>query len=315
MGITRKKWFTTAVILMILGMTIFVSVACSGRLDFKGNYETNTCEIHEEFSDIVIKTDTADIVFLPSEDEVCKVTCYEKENLKHSVGVVDGTLEINAVDTRKWYDYISFYEASKITVYLPEQEYGSLNIEESTGDIDLPNRFAFGDIDISVSTGDVYCAASVANNVKIEASTGDVCLENMSANSVDVSVSTGEVSVSNVACVADVKIVVSTGKSFLSNIICENLISKGSTGDVSLQSVIATGKFSIDRSTGDVKFEASDAGEIFVTTDTGDVRGTLLSEKVFITQTDTGRVEVPNSVVGGRCEITTDTGDIKISIV
>lgn len=315
MGITRKKWYLLAAMLMILGMTIFVSVACSGRLDFKGNYETNTCEIHEEFSDIVIKTDTADIVFLPSEDEVCKVTCYEKENLKHSVGVVDGTLEINAVDTRKWYDYISFYEASKITVYLPEQEYGSLNIEESTGDIDLPNRFAFGNIDISVSTGDVYCAASVANNVKIEASTGDVCLENMSANSVDVSVSTGEVSVSNIACVADVKIVVSTGKSFLSNIICENLISKGSTGDISLQSVIATGKFSIDRSTGDVKFEASDAGEIFVTTDTGDVRGTLLSEKVFITQTDTGRVEVPNSVVGGRCEITTDTGDIKISIV
>ena len=49
-------------------------------------------------------------------------------------------------------------------------------------------------------------------------------------------------------------------------------------------------------------------------TDTGDVRGSLLSEKVFIVNTDTGRKEVPDTITGGRCEITTDTGDVKITI-
>ena len=40
----------------------------------------------------------------------------------------------------------------------------------------------------------------------------------------------------------------------------------------------------------------------------------VLSAKVFITETDTGKVEVPKSVTGGRCEIETDTGDIQITV-
>jgi len=81
-----------------------------------------------------------------------------------------------------------------------------------------------------------------------------------------------------------------------------------------LKNVNAAEKFSIERSTGDVKFDGCDAAEVFVKTDTGDVTGTLLSEKVFIVETDTGKVDVPKTVNGGRCEITTDTGDINISI-
>ena len=78
--------------------------------------------------------------------------------------------------------------------------------------------------------------------------------------------------------------------------------------------VIAENKFSIERSTGNVKFDGSDAAEIFVKTDTGDVTGSLLTDKVFIAQTDTGDVDVPKTVTGGRCEIMSDTGNIKIKI-
>ena len=63
-----------------------------------------------------------------------------------------------------------------------------------------------------------------------------------------------------------------------------------------------------------MEFVASDAEAIFVQTDTGDVTGSLLTEKVFSTRTGTGRVSVPQSVTGGRCEISTDTGDIRIEI-
>ncbi|MBO5374250.1 MAG: DUF4097 family beta strand repeat protein, partial [Clostridia bacterium] len=112
----------------------------------------------------------------------------------------------------------------------------------------------------------------------------------------------------------DVTISVSTGKTYLTNVACQSIISSGSTGDISLKNALAVGKFSIERSTGDVTLESSDAGEIFIETDTGDVEGTLLSDKVFIINTDTGKKDVPNTITGGRCEITTDTGDIKIKI-
>ena len=95
---------------------------------------------------------------------------------------------------------------------------------------------------------------------------------------------------------------------------CKSVISSGSTGDITLQHVIATEKLSIERSTGDVKFDGADASEILVKTDTGDVTGSLLSDKVFIVHTDTGNVDVPKTTAGGICEIQTDTGDIELDI-
>ena len=61
-------------------------------------------------------------------------------------------------------------------------------------------------------------------------------------------------------------------------------------------------------------FDACDAAEIYVKTDTGDVTGTLLSDKKFFAESDTGKVSVPKSVTGGRCEISTDTGRIDITV-
>ena len=69
------------------------------------------------------------------------------------------------------------------------------------------------------------------------------------------------------------------------------------------------------RSTGDVEFERCDAAELQIETDTGSVTGSLRSEKVFIAQSDSGRVKVPETASGGICRITTDTGRISIEIV
>ena len=139
-------------------------------------------------------------------------------------------------------------------------------------------------------------------------------MEGIDAGSLELSVSTGHVTVLDFRSAGDIKVTLSTGKTNISDVRCKNLITDGNTGDVFLKNVIATERFSIERSTGDVKFDRCDASEIFVQTDTGSVTGTLLSDKVFIPKSDTGDIEVPKTVTGGRCEITTDTGDIKISI-
>lgn len=308
---TIKHRFITIATLIFVVMVALALSACSSEK----SYDTITYEINEEFNSISIESDTADIVFAPSDDGKCKVACYEHKSMKHSASTADGVLAINMVDTRKWYEHININTKSpKITIYLPKTEYSSLKIDESTGDIEIPNNFKFECIDIAVSTGDIKCSASTTEAIKISASTGDVCVEGILATSLDVSVSTGKVTVSDVTCVGDVTISVSTGKTYLTNVACQSIISSGSTGDISLKNALAVGKFSIERSTGDVTLESSDAGEIFIETDTGDVEGTLLSDKVFIINTDTGKKDVPNTITGGRCEITTDTGDIKIKI-
>jgi len=317
---TRTKvWLIIATSLVLIGSIIFGGVMSVLKWDFTKlstvKYEKNDYEMREDYQHISIITNTADIVFAPSENSTTLVSCYEQKGNMHSVSVKDGTLEIKIVDTRKWYEYIGInFGTPKITVYLPQGEYGKLSIKSSTGDVHIPEVFKFISIDISESTGNVTNYASALEGVKIKTSTGNICVEDVSAGSLDLTVSTGKVTVSGVTCEGDIAVGVSTGKTYLSNIQCKNFTSSGSTGDISLNNVIATEKLSIKRSTGDVKFDGSDAAEIFIKTDTGDVTGSLLTDKVFITQTDTGNIDVPKTVNGGRCEISTDTGDIKISV-
>ena len=255
-----KIWLIIASLLCFLGMIIFCAVMVYSDWNFMKlstvEYQNNTHHISEEFNSISIKTDTADITFKLSNDEKCKVECYEDEKEKHSVAVQDGTLIINNINEKSWYEHIGINFASpRITVYLPKAEYSSLSISESTGDIRIENM-SIGELDLCVSTGRTYIA----------------------------------------------------------NTECKNLTSSGSTGDIYLKNVITLDKINIKRSTGDVGIEGSDATEIFIKTDTGDVTGNLLSNKVFIAKTDTGSINVPKTTVGGRCEITTDTGDIKMKI-
>ena len=312
-------WLIVAGALVLVGTLGFVGIMAANHWDVaalnSAPFETNTVRLAEEFDQISIRSDTADILFVPSEDGTCKVVFYEQPKVKHTATVQDGTLSILATDTRLWYERISFsLDSPKMTVYLPGSTYASLFIEESTGEIELPENFSFGEIQITASTGNTTCHASASGLAQIKTSTGYIRTENSSFGSLRLSASTGSIDVRTVHCEGDLEVTVSTGKASLSEVQCNRLISQGSTGDITMENVIAEGEMSIRRDTGDVRFDACDAAELQITTDTGDVTGSLRSEKVFVTQSDTGRIQVPETTGGGKCKITTDTGDIRIQI-
>lgn len=317
MNMATKIWLIVATFFILVGLIAFCGVMVMLKWDFSKlttfKYQTKEYQIIENYENISITTNTADIVLLPSQSSEAKVVCYEQKNLEHSVYVNDGSLIIELDDTRKWYEHIGIgFSSPKITVYVPQVECGELTVKSSTGDVEIHNCFKFKSIDITVSTGDVNNYASASEGIKLSASTGDISVEDAFAKTIDISVSTGKITVEDLEAEGDVNITVSTGKTKLSNVKCKSLVSSGDTGDISLENVIAAGKFSVKRSTGRVNFDGCDATEIWVSTDTGDVKGTLLSEKVFITQSSTGKIDVPKTITGGICEISTSTGDIKI---
>ena len=314
-----KKWILAAVSLIIVGAAVCFAAAAAMHFDFTkletGGYETNTYSVGESFRNISVSAAEENLFFRPSEDGKCTVVCFEEENRKHEVSVTGETLTIKQIDRRTFTDYIGFHaNETRVTVYLPENAYAGLRIETDTGDVDIPADFAFDSIGIKGDTGDVTCLASAKNGLEIAVSTGDVSLVSVAAGSLDLKTTTGRISAESVQCGGDAHIRVSTGKVKLQDMTCENLASEGSTGDISLIRVVAADAITITRDTGDVEFSESDAGSISVETDTGDVTGSLLTEKVFLTETDTGRVDVPKTVTGGRCEISTNTGDIRIEV-
>lgn len=314
-----KIWFIIASFLILIGCIMFCSVMTIFKWDFTkletNKLEINEYDIYDNFDDIKIITNTSDIVFIPYDKPNNLIVCNEHKNLEHLVKVVDNTLYIEVVDTREWYEYIGIsFNTPKITIYLSKSEYGKLLIKSSTGDIDIPNNFKFANIDVSTSTGDMVNYASVYENIKAKTSTGNIFIEDIMASMIDISTSTGKVGLKNINCSNDIKVSVSTGETNIVNTNCKNLLSNGSTGSIFLENVIATEKFMIERETGDINFKDCDSNDIFVQTDTGDVKGNLLTDKVFFVQTDTGRVEVPKTIASERCEIITDTGDIKIVV-
>ena len=269
----------------VLGLT-----SCSNK-----NYVNNTHDISENFSNIFIDTKAADVIVLPSPDGKCRVECYEKKNTQHAVSVSDDTLNISWKDGRKWYQKIFNTGRVKVTVYLPVQTYNSIVINNTTGDVRVEN----------ISAG----------SLTIDATTGDVSVLNVKSDgNISVDVTTGDINVSRVESKGNISFVTTTGNTKMSDVSCRDLTINGTTGDVTLSKTVALERLSIDVSTGDVIFDSCDAAEIYVESTTGDVKGSFLTDKIIFAKTTTGKISVPKSTVGGRCEIETTTGDIDISI-
>ena len=277
---SAKPWLITAAVLVAVGLIMFVGVMTMSHWDFSklntAKYVSSTYPVDEKFHDISIRTITADIRFVPSDDDACRVECHELEKIPHSVKVEDGTLMISSVDNRSWYDHIGIsFRSPKVTVYLPESSYGKVSVNNTTGDLDIPKDFTFESLDAALTTGAADISASVSKDIQARVTTGAVTL---------------------------------------SDVTCDNLTISGSTGSTTLKNVIAEGTMSIKRTTGSISFDGCDASEINVKTTTGSVNGTLLSEKVFSAKSTTGSVDVPATTGGGRCVIETTTGSISIRI-
>ena len=318
---SKIVWLIVAASLTVLGLlAIAFSIAASG-FDFLSfgttEYESNSYEIEETFRDISIKTNTADITVKRSDDETARVVCREESKLKHSVSVEDGALIIEMVDARKWYEHIKIgisFEGASITVYLPDGAYGDLLINVDTGDTEIQKDILFEDIDIDSDTGDVTNYAWATGTVKIKTTTGDITVGDAYAGTLDLAASTGKMNVKNVNCAGEIKQKSSTGKAFFEDVNCKSMTSVANTGDITLTCVKVLDRLAVERSTGDVRFDGSDAAEIVIETDTGDVTGSLLSDKIFFVTTDTGDVDVPESISGGKCKVTTDTGDVRLTV-
>ncbi|MBR5773778.1 MAG: DUF4097 family beta strand repeat protein [Clostridia bacterium] len=290
----------TAGVLIVASAVIFIVVMSLNGWNFKSlstsSYKTSTYEITEDFDGIVTTTRTADVAFLPSWDDKCTVVCYERESVIHEVKVDGNKLVIDVKDNRRWYEYIDLsFEAPKITVYLPTDMLTSLNVNGSTGNVEVADGFTFEDISISVSTG-------------------SISVSDVKAGTIDCKTSTGGIKIKRVTCSGNIYANVGTGKLTINDTQCNGIYSEGRTGDVKLTDTIATDAFGIQRSTGDIELERCDAESITIKTSTGDIEGTLLSAKAFFTHTSTGDIDVPRGTTGGTCTLTTTTGDIEIKV-
>lgn len=399
-----KKWMIGCLLGCCALLSMIGLTSCSGTI------ETREFVLSDSFDNISIITETSDVVIVPTAEEQAKVVCQDRRKRTHNVVVQEGTLTVSLEDSRKWYERIST-KSTLIRIYLPQKEYGALDIACSTGDVLMTAEYLFSSVKINLSTGDIESFVSTKEAFTVTGSTGNVSIDRASIGTLNVSISTGDmyftelecagnvnlkastgdIVASQVKCAGDMQMNVSTGrieytggacnnftsigstgklvlaaievkeaiavkrttgdvsvedsnsntltvttstgnisvysgnygtmqlgvdtgKTEIADVTCISLTTTGDTGELYMSNVVASGNFTVERTTGDVEFKSCDAAELLVQTSTGDVEGSLLSDKIFICNTSTGHVKVPESVTGGKCKITTSTGDIEITI-
>lgn len=296
-----KKWLLVAVVLTVIGTVIFVGAFAALGFDLSRiscyRYVTSTHTVDESICGIEIKSDTANVKFLPHGEPVCKVLVYEKESCPYSVYVEDDILKISPTEETEWYEHLvlSFFSTPEITVYLPAGEYASLRATVSTGDVFVSSEFSFSDVYVTASTGNIKLLSSSKGVLKLKTDTGNISVTDI--------------------CAKDAVFTTSTGNIRLSGLTCTSLDASASTGNISLTDTVAEEVLQLKASTGNIKLDRCDGEDISLKTSTGNITGTLLSEKVFHAHTSTGRISVPDTKSGGVCNAATSTGNINISLI
>lgn len=294
---SKIVWIIIAVCMIGFGAIIGTLALATLNFDFDSlatqKTISNEHHIFQNFNNIKINVNTSNVEFVCSENNECMVVSIDTEKIEHTVTVENDTLLIETEDNRKWYDYIGIhFGETLLTVHLPKDSYDSLSIKADTSDITVPKDFTFNTTYIETDTGDIGFSANMLGVLDISTDTGRIDFGIIKAQDIILESDTGDIAFNSAEC--------------------KNVSIENDTGDVRFSNTIVTEKISVTTSTGDVSFDYSDAEEISICTNTGDVSGRLLSEKVFICDSGTGKIDVPYSMSGGRCEITTDTGDIEI---
>ena len=276
--------------------------------------------------------DSASVSFKLSEDDALSVVCNQSNKTRFSVRTEGDILEIEEVCA--WYNRIFNWTNYSVTIYLPVGEYGSLEHEGGSSDIEVCAGLTFATLDIESASGDIKLACSVKGTTEVEATSGCVSIAETTFGTLSLDTTSGDVYLSRVtvdgACSIDLTsgditasdsafsnlIIDSTsGEVNISGVLGNDLYITSTSGDIELYDVLMTGRLTINGTSSDIEFERCDAKNIEIVTTSGDIEGSFLTPKSFDADTTSGDERVPYPSSGDPCRLRTTSGDIEIFIV
>lgn len=303
-------------ILLITGGAIFalgVVVTVGGIFAIRSSAKKNT-EVTYEKQEVVITDDVSaikvgevsqDVEIKPSEDGEIKVEYYDADNYIHKVDVKDDTLtvEVNSLsDNMQWWELVTisqnWFNDSKsfdhpVVIYLPEGTYDSAEISSVSGDITLPEGYAFSDVKLSTTSGKIESVCKGTGEFEIDTVSGEVKIANCTPSNISVSTTSGHIFFDDMTVGGNTDIDTISGEIKLTNLETEDISVSTTSGDIILKNL----------TTGTADFD----------TTSGEVSGTVTGDHEYDTSTVSGDVEIASNVKGEPgFSISTVSGDITI---
>lgn len=275
----KKKLVGFSAACIAAGLVFFFAALALFKFDLSkmdtGNSVTETYPVEDTFKNISVEAG-CDVYVKPSEDGNCTVVCTDDEKIRHSVIVENGTLTIKNEDDRKWYEHIAFgffIIETKITVYLPEQEYESFVIGTASGDVEVEGCNADA-VTVETASGEVELESCNADTVTIKTASGDVGLESCNADTATIETTSGEAALKD--CMAgSLEIETTSGDVQLEDCDADAIKIRTTSGDVN-GVLLSEKRFTADTKGGEVDLPASaSGGTCDIKTKSGDIEISL----------------------------------------
>lgn len=254
---------------------------------FGGSMEGSTLKIalpREEYKSLYVHTVSGNVNinvrYTFSED----VTLTSDSGTLGTAAAVDGHLELHTTSGK-------IYAMGFLNTVTARTTSGKISFGGKTVDGDCTAT----DVELKTTSGGIAVRKATLNNLTAEVGSGAISLDSLTVtDTIDVDTTSGAVSLLYVTCAA--------------------LTAETTSGRIELTDTVASGHISAETGSGSIRLERADAETLSLKTTSGSVKGTLLTPKIFYTDTTSGSVDVPKSTEGGLCEIKTTSGSIHITV-
>ena len=296
-----------ALVALGLAVTIigFTTAAGSAKRAGKEVYEQKEEIITEDFDNIKICEISHDIEIRESDDGEVKIEYWDSEKYVHKIEVKGDTLSIGVntySDDTPWWERISFDidwvsgemgEEHQMIVYLPEGEYGNIELDSVSADISVPENYTFEDITVNTTSGEIKATCKAGGKVDISSVSGEIQLANGTPSDIEINTTSGNANLDDMTV---------AGLTNISTI----------SGEVTLTNVV-TDDVDINTTSGDIRFNDLTTGTANIDTTSGEVTGTIAGDHEYDTSTVSGDIDLPSSINGEpEISISTVSGDISL---
>ena len=336
MSRTIKIALIAAGFLMAAGLIItFISVASTGfdtQEISDGDYVERTFKLEDDFESIYVDATSEDISFYETDGQ-SYVVSFQRDDIDVKVGISNNTLKVETEMTN-WFSMGINFQNPTIKIYLNKTAFaGDLTIKSSSGNVDVPSTLQFSNAFLKSTSGDIAMSAQVSNRVQTDASSGNIVIYGLKAKAFEGDTSSGNITLTSCSFDNDSKITCSSGDITVKDSEFGSLLTETTSGDQRMNGVNVSGSLSCESSSGemdlvgsyagsfignatsgDITFDRFDSRKINIETSSGEVEGTLLSDKLFNVRTNSGDIDVPSPRGEDECNITTTSGDVEIKV-
>ena len=285
---STKISLLVSLILVIAGVVcIFISLLGVGfdmRKFSNMTFEKKVFDITDSFEVVHIIEENDDIELYLSEDNTCKIICYDSEEVYHKCYVDEkggkrenGYLRVLYNDERVWYEkFLTLTEKRKIQIYLPNKAYKELAVHTVNSNIDVPKDFTFEKTNLHTVNGKINLNCSVTEWVSAETTNGVILLTGEMNGKIHADTVNGKITADNIK-----------------NVESADFSTTNASIDINADVVK---KLDVHSTNGGIQFSVKTSDRIRIETVNGRITGTVPANKKCVARSTNGKISVPDRV-------------------